>query len=417
MAFGFKIKVGVDSSAAERGLATVGRSAERINRRLGRLSVNAAKFAVGMGAVAAAGVAIASVGIFKDASKKAAEFESLSTSLEHMLGSADAAKDRLAALQEFSIRTPFEPTELIEASRFLQKMGGDTLAVGKGLQFIGDATSSVNGNLEVVANHIGRIFNALTEGGELAESTGELQKMGLVTGRVRSDWLRFGQELRKGTAPLLGTAQALKFIQDGFGNVEGAMEKLSQTFTGKISTMKGNVDILKIALGQGINDGLLVGIDAVNEKLPTFQDSARGLGSKIGFAISEGLRGNMEPIEATATFIFQRVAEIGTAVIGGAVSNFVTQDPFFSAALRLGSPMIKPKAVADTTGRSFNPNPGPLSTESASSLTRGAFGSDETREILKRMDKRMEREALKEDLRAGRRDIVGGQLTELKYSR
>ena len=311
---GFKIKVGLDSTAAERGLSSLGRSAGRLNKRMGRLAGTGLKFGAGLAAASAAMATIAGIKFISDSSKAAADFEKMGAGFEVLLGSAEKAEKRLAAIQKMSMATPFEPKELIAASKTLQALGGDTAAIGDGLNLVGDAAAATGKDLQTIADNVGLLFQGLTAGGEVTEAGNQLMKMGALLPDVKKEITDLVAEMRKGDRAFMSQAEALELIQTGFVKTAGGMERLSETVHGKASTMRGNLDMLKIAFGTGINEGLVTGLDAMNQQLPKWMEKSKALGDSIGIGISEAIKGNTELLELQIAFLMQKLAQIGGAV-------------------------------------------------------------------------------------------------------
>jgi len=311
---GFRIKVGLNSTAAERGLANIGRSANRLNRRMGRLAGQGLKLAAGIGAASAAMAAFAAIKFIKDSSKAAADFEMMSGSFETLLGSASAAAERIKELMAFSVKTPFEPAELIKASKMLEVMGGETLAIGKGLTMIGDAATGASEPLEVIAGHVGRMFMAMTTGQSFMEPLRELQKFGGVSKEGFEGLAALNKEMVAGRTAALSNADAFKKIQGAMGQWEGEMAKAAARHGGMVSTMRGNMELLKISFGEGINKGLSEGVKLMNEKIPEWQDGAKKLGDAIGLGIGQAFQGNFKLLELQVSFVFSKLAEIGAAI-------------------------------------------------------------------------------------------------------
>jgi len=311
---GFKIKVGLDSTAAERGLSRIGRTAGRLNKRMGRLAGTGLKFGAGIAAATTAMAAFAGIKFIKDSSQAAADFEKMGAGFEILLGSAEKAQKRLEALQKMSMATPFEPKELIAASKMLEAMGGETLAVGEGLEMIGDAAAISGRSLEEVARHTGRIMAGLTTGQSFMEPLRQLQEMGAIGKEGFEALEKLNTEMVAGSRAAMTNADAYKELSSAFSATAGGMERLSETTSGKVSTMRGHLDMLRIAFGTGINEGLVTGLDAMNEQLPKWMEKAKQLGDSIGLGISEAIKGNTELLELQIGFLMQKLAAIGGAV-------------------------------------------------------------------------------------------------------
>jgi len=321
---GFKIKVGLDSTAAERGLANIGRSAKRLNRSMRRLAGKGLKLATGIGAASAAMGVFAGIKFIKDSSRAAADFEKMALGFTSIMGSADAAAKRLKDIQEFSIKTPFEPGELMRASKVLQALAGDTAAIGEGLTMVADASASTGEDLEMVATNVGLLFQALTEGGELGEASNQLMKLGILSADVKKEMKTLFDAAKKGEKGWLDSAEALEMIQRGLSRSQGAMEDFSRSIAGKVSTMKGHWEMLQIALGTGINRGLAEGVDAMNQKIPEMMAAAKKLGDAIGLGLGEAFQGNTRLLELQVSFVFAKLAEIGAAIFLKTTSTLIS---------------------------------------------------------------------------------------------
>ncbi len=319
---------------AERGLASIGRSANRLNRSMGRMAGKGFKLAAGIGAATAAFAAFGAIRFIKDSSKTAADFELMATGFKSILGSSEKAAERMKELTEFSVKTPFEPSELMRASKMLQALGGDTIATGKGLELIGDAASAATKPLEMVALHAGRMFQGLTQGTAFGESLSQLQQMGVLSKGAFIELRTLSAQQTSGARSALSNAEALEKMKGALGGVSGAMADLAQTTAGKVSTMRGNLDLLKIAFGQGVNDGLEEGVDRFNSKAPEYFEAAKKLGDGVGLAIGEAFKGNTKLLELQITLVMQKLAEVAAAVFLQTMTTIVGQAwPNFELAM------------------------------------------------------------------------------------
>ena len=311
---GFKIKVGLDSTAAERGLANIGRSAKKLNRSMGRLAGKGLKLGAGLAVASGAMAVFAGIKFIKDSSKAAADYEKMGLGFKGFLGSAEKAAERMRAIEKMSMATPFEPKELAAASKKLQALGGDTAAIGEGLEMVGDAAAMTGESLDVIARNVGLLFQGLTAGGEVGEATNMLQQTVKGFAAVKGEITDAVAAMRKGDRAFMSSAEALKLIQKGFVETKGGMADLANSFGGKASTMLGHLDLLRVAFGTGINRGLAEGLDAMNTKLPEWLEASKALGDSIGLGIAEAIKGNTELLELQMAFLMQKLAQIGGAV-------------------------------------------------------------------------------------------------------
>ncbi len=306
------------------------------------------KFAAAVGAASAAMAAFAAIKFIKDSSRAAADFEMMSGSFETLLGSASAAAERIKELMAFSVKTPFEPAELIKASKMLEVMGGETLAIGKGLTMIGDAATGATEPLEVIAGHVGRMFMAMTTGQSFMEPLRELQKFGGVSKEGFEGLAALNKEMVAGRTAAMSNADAFKKIQGAMGQWEGEMAKAAARHGGMVSTMKGNIELLKISFGTGINKGLATGLDAMNDTLPEWLEKSKELGDTIGLGISEAIKGNTRMLELQMAWLMQKLAQIGGAVFLQTLG----------AVIRSGLPDLIEKAIDHPISKAMGWHPG-----------------------------------------------------------
>jgi hypothetical protein len=290
---GLKVKIGADASQFERTMRGVKKQVGGVKTAV--LGVGATVGAIWAVNKAFDGMKIAAKGAFdfmKGASEKAATRESMGVQFETLLGSVDAAQDRMEDLVEFAKTTPFQISGLADASAMLEGMTQGALASGAGLRMVGDAAAAVNKPLEVVGMNIGKLFQGLTQGGEVAEATNQLMQYGLVTGKSKIELQEFVKAAKKGDVAFLSEAEALDKLTQMFGKTEGAMARLAETTAGKQTMVTDAMDEIKVAFGTGFNDGLKDALDAATAFIPKFEEKMRTAGQVIGSAISESIEGN-----------------------------------------------------------------------------------------------------------------------------
>lgn len=296
MAIGTTLSISFDSRKVQRGLASM-------KAGIGKISLSLAKMGAAAATASLAAAAAGMIAFAVSSSKAAANIESLETQFSTLLKSTGAAKDRMEEITKFAANTPFEIKELAETSKLLQVMGGNLLATGEGLTLVGDAAAMAGQPLQEVGLHIGRVFQAITSGTSAGESVNRLQELGLISGTVKREFEELAKAQKKGEASTLSGAQALVKLQSVMRNAEGGMAALSQTTEGKLSNMKDNISQLQVAFGTGLNDGLKLGIDAINTGLPQLQTKFTLIGNMIGDAIGDSVAGDHEKFIAIGEYI------------------------------------------------------------------------------------------------------------------
>ena len=173
--------------------------------------------AFSVGAMAAVGAAVAGAALAlkglqtvwteaQAAVGEAANRETMQTAFIPLLGSAKAAKDRMAELADFAAKTPFQLPGIAAASRTLEALTDGVLSTGNGLTLVGDIASAFNQPIEEIAVHIGRLYSGLDSGRPVGEAMQRLQELGAITPDVRSRLEKLqaeGKVRRSGRWPLM----------------------------------------------------------------------------------------------------------------------------------------------------------------------------------------------------------------------
>ena len=204
-----------------------------------------------------------------------AQMEDFEANLTTLLGSADKAKDMLNDLKEMANTTPFETSDLLEAT---QMMLGFGLAADKTqgyLQTLGDISM---GNSEKLMS-LTRAFSQIGAAGKatmedinqmIDAGFNPLQIMSEKTGKSMAD-LR--EEVSDGKISFEDIAEAMEDATSEGGRYYKAMEKASKTMNGKLSTA---LDALKTALGN-LTQSLLPIVTKVVEKITEWANAFANL--------------------------------------------------------------------------------------------------------------------------------------------
>lgn len=204
-----------------------------------------------------------------------AQMEDFEANLTTLLGNADKAKDMLNDLKEMANTTPFETSDLLEAT---QMMLGFGLAADKTqgyLQTLGDISM---GNSEKLMS-LTRAFSQIGAAGKatmedinqmIDAGFNPLQIMSETTGKSMAD-LR--DEVSAGEVSFEDIAEAMQIATSEGGRYYNAMEKASQTMNGKLSTA---MDALKTALGE-LTQSLLPIVTKVVEKITEWANAFANL--------------------------------------------------------------------------------------------------------------------------------------------
>lgn len=162
--------------------------------------------------------------------EKIRTLELIATQFQPLLGGAEAAKRRLEELFTFAASTPFQLTEIAEASRTLEVLTKGAYSSQEALRVVGDAAAVSGQSMQTVAFWVGRTYDALKSGAPIGEATARLQEMGLITGDVR-------RKLQASAKAGESFAVTMAILQTALKSSEGGMKELSQTLGGLESTL------------------------------------------------------------------------------------------------------------------------------------------------------------------------------------
>lgn len=233
-------------------------------------------------AVAGSALAVKGIGMaFREAKAAVAEAanrETMQTAFIPLLGSAKAAKERMAELADFAAHTPFQLPEVAAASRTLETLTDGALSTGQGLTMVGDVASGTNTPFEELAVTIGRLYSGLDSGRPVGEAMQSLQEVGAITPEVRTKLEKLQAEGKKGS-------EVWRVAAEDLARFSGGMELQSQTWNGKLSTLGDAWANVRAQFGEPIMDVLKPLLDDGIGTIENMAAKAREIGETIAYAM------------------------------------------------------------------------------------------------------------------------------------
>jgi hypothetical protein len=241
----------------------------------------------------------------------ASEYEILRARLAQMLGSQDAANKKFAELQQLAASTPNQIDDIADAFIRLNAAGfevdvndfrtlGDLAAASnKPLAELADAMISAGrGQAAMVDNFVGLAGKA--EGGALTLTN--------AMAGTRVEGIRSKDAIREFFLAAGRTKQ-----------VEGAMDRLSKTAKGKMSTFGDVFKNAKATIGDRFLPAYKAAIDTATERMAKFTPRLAALGDSImaGFSPQaiDDFKAAMEPLSKlfgeAITTVINKIAELG----------------------------------------------------------------------------------------------------------
>lgn len=197
-----------------------------------------------------------------------AKMEMYETQLGTLMGSADAAKGRIAQLAKIGAETPFELTELVKAEKIMMGFGLNT---EKTMQLTGMSLDQYRTSIGDMAAATGAPLDEVTllwskfGSGATGEAISRLQELGIVT---REQMAAMGVEFSKSGELVSPIPQAMTIaMQIANQKMGGGMKALSSTFAGQMSTLSDNFNQAKTILMAPIFDIAKSGLTSLNEWL------------------------------------------------------------------------------------------------------------------------------------------------------
>lgn len=309
--FAFNIKIGALDQFSKT-FANVSNQMDRLGKKATRLGKS---LTIGLSAP------LAGFGIL--AVRKAADFETLRTSLETATGSAEAAAEEFKRLQEFAATTPFQLEEVVSSYIKLKNMGLDPsreamIAYGNTAGAMG---KSLNMMIEAVADAATGEFERLKEFGIKAKTEGNKVTFTFrgVKTTVRKDAAEIEQYLRR----------------IGEVNFAGGMEKQSATIAGAFSNMQDAISSALDIIGTDIARTL-----DLNVRVRAFSNTINGLANAFT-GLPAPVKDLAINIGLGATLIGPLVTGVGQLVIGfGLIVALLPQIAAGFAALLVAAPWL-----------------------------------------------------------------------------
>ena len=230
---------------------------EKSTNKLTLAAKQAAKAFAGLASVAALGQVI------KSSVETSAQFEALETRLVALKGSVEEGRKSFEFFNRVAATTPFQLANVVEAGAQLEAFGADST---KTLKAVSDLAAFMGTDIVEAANAFGRAFAGGAGAADVLRERGVLTQVKLKSGF---------DDLSKLTLPQF--RQALTdTLTDPEGNIAGATDLLSQTFSGLISNFQDSVSQLQDSIGDllapAIKDVVKFLKDGVDDLTESFKE-------------------------------------------------------------------------------------------------------------------------------------------------
>ena len=238
-----------------------------------------------------------------------AQIESYTVGFTNMLGSAEAAQQAMAKIQEDAARTPFNVEALTQANQLLISAGENAGYSEKVILALGNAVNAAGGGnaeLSRMAQNLQQVANV---GKASAVDIKQFAYAGINIYQVLADYTgKSVQEVQNMTISYDLLSQALIAASEEGGRYYGAMETQSQTMNGRISTLQDNVKQLAGLMTSDLSEGIGVIISNLNDLVVKAQEAYKTDGWL-------GLAGAITGLSGPITSIKNKFVELGNAAV------------------------------------------------------------------------------------------------------
>jgi len=231
---------------AKQALEKVGRQMGDLEKKTKNLQ-GTFKTMRNVGAIAFTGIATG-IGF---AVAEAAKLETLEVAFTTMIGSAEKAKETIRGLRDFTAKTPFQFDGVAKASRQLLSFGVSSEDLQGKLKFLGDIAAGANIPLSDMAAIFGK---SKAKGKAMTEELLQLSDRGVPIIAVLAEKMGVAESAifdmaSKGEISFDILEGALKSMSAEGGIFFDLMTKMSDTVSGRFSTLKDNIQIVAQSIG------------------------------------------------------------------------------------------------------------------------------------------------------------------------
>lgn len=218
------------------------------------------------------GLTLPIIGAATYAAKMGIEFQDAEMRLQTLLGSATKGTEMFNKIIEMGAKTPFEARDLLNATNTMLGFGISQEKVLPLMMQLGDISA---GNAERF-QQLALAFSQVSAAGKLQGQDllqminagfNPLEQIAKRTGKTVGYWK---DQMSEGKVTVAMVEQAMKDATSEGGRFNNMMEKMSQTASGKLSTMIDNFNMAMANLGKTILPYVTKGIEALTALFEKF---------------------------------------------------------------------------------------------------------------------------------------------------
>lgn len=277
-----------------------------VSGEINRMYTGLKKMATGLPAKLGLAGGIAGLGLFtKGMIASRMEMEDFETEWTVLMGSVEAARERLEELTHFAATTPFQLPDIIRAGKQMQNFG---MYSKENLTLVGDAAAYSKQPIGELGMWFGRLYDALQSGRPAGEATMRLQELAIISGDTRNRIEAMQKAGKSGQ-------EIWEAFAGSLGHLSGMMEKKSKTMGGMISNLRDLWYQFKIWVSEHVFQALKRDIDTVLQKINEW--AASGKLKEWAGMVGEKIEGLYNLIKGVFEFLSKHwdvITSVATAV-------------------------------------------------------------------------------------------------------
>lgn len=305
-----------------------------------------------------------------------AEIESITMSLETLLGSAEEASVVMERIKSDASTTPFDVRSLAKGEQMLISTGLSAEEAEASMLALGDAISATGGDSATMTRMLANLQQIQNAGKATSMDIRQFAYAGIdIYGLLADSMGKTTAEIQemqsKGKIGYKEITDALKNASAEGGRFYGAMERQSRTLNGMISNFKDNIGNLTGTLSSGFTN-------ALKKVLPSIND----LVNKLNFLLGNNSKFEQfsKILEGIATNISNMIDSLNASQINTIIDGIVALGKTAPIMLLLGAILPKVGSAFDLI---FGPSSGIVGF--LASLTKGIPILSQVMDILNMM--------------------------------
>lgn len=254
-----------------------------------------------------------------------AQAEQTSVAFTTLVGSEEKAAGILKEINEFAAKTPYGNLDLTDNAKTMLNFGVQADKVNGYLRQLGDIAAGDKNKLGSLSLVFGQVASAGKMSGQdllqfINAGFNPLKELEKMTGKTYAE---LQDMMSKGQIGFDAVAAAINHATSAGGAFEGMSDKLSQTVSGKFSTLVGNVQQAAVEMFEQIKPIVNDIMDLFLAIVPPIADAIKGIFSVIAGVIGFIVRwktelGLLAGVVAVGTIAFNAHA-IAIGVLNGAI--------------------------------------------------------------------------------------------------